>query len=139
MQYSRLSLMLFLALLCNAAIAQISISGIINDEKTGEALPYVTVWLVSENRYSRADENGIFKTYSLKHELLHVQQVKQYSSQYEYDPAKFNLESEYAVYYNRYHDAVAAGGALQASKCSSIMTSLMLRGAEGTFSSGLEP
>lgn len=57
---------LFLALLFNNSTAQITISGVVTDEKTGEILPYVTVQLKSENRYSRADENGVFKIYPTK-------------------------------------------------------------------------
>jgi hypothetical protein len=61
-----LSLFLFLVSFCNIAMAQIIISGIVTDEKTGEVLPYVTVQLKSENRYSRSDENGVFKVYPAK-------------------------------------------------------------------------
>lgn len=66
MKYSRLSLLLFLMLFYNIAMAQITISGIVTDTKTGEVLPYVTVQLRSENRYSRTDENGVFKIYPSK-------------------------------------------------------------------------
>jgi len=66
MFYPRLSLLVFLVLFSLTAIAQIKITGIVSDEKTGEPLPYVTIQLKSENRYSRADENGVFKLYPSK-------------------------------------------------------------------------
>ncbi|MES2454900.1 MAG: carboxypeptidase-like regulatory domain-containing protein [Bacteroidota bacterium] len=66
LHYSRLSLLLFLLLCCSSTIAQITISGSVVDEKTGEVIPYVTVQLKSENKYSRTDEDGLFKIYPNK-------------------------------------------------------------------------
>lgn len=66
MHFQRLLLLLFLVLFYTVALAQTTISGVVTDQKTGETLPYVTVFLKSENMYSRADENGAFKIYPSK-------------------------------------------------------------------------
>ena len=48
-------------------VSQIStFKGIISDKKTGQVIPYVTVNLTVAHVYSRADEAGAFKIYSLK-------------------------------------------------------------------------
>jgi len=44
-----------------------TLRGIISDKKTGQVIPYVTVNLTVERVYSRADDAGAFKIYSLKH------------------------------------------------------------------------
>lgn len=74
----------------------------------------------------------------IEHELLHAQHIRQYATLYENDRDKFNLESEYAAYTNQWYDAVSAGDTATANACMNMRTSLMLQGAEGYFSSGLE-
>ena len=59
-------LLLSLLFSYNTVIGQLTLSGVVTDEKTGETLPYVTVQLKSENRYSRSDEHGVFKIYPAK-------------------------------------------------------------------------
>src|SRR5690349_21422875 len=63
MYNQRFSLLLFLVLFCTVALAQTTISGVVTDQNTGQTIPYVTIRLKSENRYSRGDENGAFKIY----------------------------------------------------------------------------
>lgn len=74
----------------------------------------------------------------IEHELLHAQHIRQYATLYETNRAKFNLESEYAAYSNQRYDAILAGDTATANACMNMMSSLMLQGAEGIFSSGLE-
>lgn len=62
----RIVVFLLLAFFTEHALAQIKFAGVITDQKTGQPVPYVTMNLKLENVYSRADDHGVFKIYSVK-------------------------------------------------------------------------
>jgi hypothetical protein len=66
MLIKRLSFLLCLSLLSSIGYSQTTIAGTVYDKKTGMPAPYVTVNLKTEQVYSRADEEGTFKIYSVK-------------------------------------------------------------------------
>lgn len=76
---------------------------------------------------------------NIEHELLHAQHIRENGVMYQNNREQFNLNSEYAAYYNQWYDAVQTFGATsqQAIGCQNQMNSLIANGATGGFSTSI--